>query len=117
MERRSGTDKKGSLPDSDEELMARVCHGDNDALGVPFRRYAGIVRGVAYKVLRDTSEADDLLQDVFLLIHRLCGQFDRSRGTVRLWILLMTHRRAISRQRYLTSRHFYAYLDLEEKLD
>jgi len=33
--------------------MARVCHGDNDALGVLFRRYAGIVRGVAYKALRD----------------------------------------------------------------
>jgi len=34
-------------------------------------RYARIVRGVAYRVLRDTSEADDLLQDV-PLSYRLC---------------------------------------------
>lgn len=96
-------------------LMARICQGDQSALGSLFRRYARTVRGVAYKVLRDSSEADDLLQDVFLLIHRLCGKFDRSRGTVRFWILMMTHRRAISRRRYLTSRHFYTDLNLEEE--
>jgi len=105
------------LPDSDEELMLRVCNGDAVAMGILFKRYACVVRGVAYKILRDPSEADDLLQDVFILIHRLCGQFDRSKGTVRFWILLITHRRAISRRRYLTSRHFYTYLDLEEELD
>jgi len=103
--------------ESDDKLMARIRKGDQAALGSLFRRYAPIVRGVAYKVLRDPSEADDLLQDVFLLIHRLCGRFDRSRGTVRFWILLMTHRRAISRRRYLTSRHFYTCLDLESELN
>jgi DNA-directed RNA polymerase specialized sigma24 family protein len=57
------------------------------------------------------------MQEVFLLIHRLCGKFDRSRGTVRFWILMMTHHRAITRRRYLTSRHFYTYLDLDEEAD
>jgi len=103
--------------ESDEKLMARVCAGDPGALASLFRRYARVVRGVAYKVLRDSSEADDLTQDVFILIHRLCGKFDRSRGTVRFWILMMTHHRAITRRRYLTSRHFYSYLDLEEEPD
>jgi RNA polymerase sigma-70 factor, ECF subfamily len=101
------------LPDSDEELMARVCDGDNDALGLLFRRYAGIVRGVAHKVLRDTSEADDMVQDVFLLIRRLCKNFDNSKGSARFWILQLTYHRAISRRRYLTSRHFYSNQDLQ----
>ena len=70
--------------------------------------------GVAYRVLRDASEADDLLQDIFLLIHRLCKTFDSSKGSARFWILQMTYRRAISRRRYLTSRHFYTRLDLDE---
>ena len=104
-------------PDSDEALMGRVRNGDHEALRVLFKRYAPIVRGVAHRVLRDSFEADDLLQDIFLLIYRRCGQFDRSKGTVRFWILLMTHRRAISRRRYLTSRHFYTHSDLEEGLD
>ena len=99
---------------SDEALMTLICQGDRQALGLLFRRYARIVRGVAYRVLRDASEADDLLQDVFLLIHRLCGTFDSSKGSARFWILQMTHRRAISRRRYLTSRHFYDRLDLDE---
>ena len=55
-----------------------------------------------------------LLQDIFVLIHRLCNTFDSSRGSARFWILQMTYRRAISRRRYLTSRHFYTRLDLDE---
>lgn len=94
--------------------MARVCEGDKEGLALLFARYAHIVRGVAYRVLRDVSEADDLLQDIFLLVHRLCGTFNGSKGSARFWILQMTYRRAISRRRYLTSRHFYTRLDLDQ---
>jgi RNA polymerase sigma-70 factor (ECF subfamily) len=102
-----------SLP-SDEALMASICDGDAEALALLFRRYARTVRGVVYRVLRDVSEADDLLQDVFLLIHRFCTNFDRSKGSARFWILQMAYRRAISRRRYLTCRHFYTRLDLDD---
>ena len=99
---------------SDEALMTLVCEGSREALAWLFSRYARVVRGVAYQVLRDTSEADDLLQDIFLLVHRLCKTFDNSKGPARFWILQMTYRRAISRRRYLTSRHFYSHLDLDQ---
>lgn len=95
--------------------MARVCEGDREALAALFCRYARIVRGVAYRVLRDTSEADDLLQDVFLLVHRLCGTFDDAKGTAQFWIRQMTYRRAISRRRYLNSRHFYTQVELDDQ--
>ena len=98
----------------DEALMAQICEGGREALAVLFRRYAGLVRGVAYRVLRDASEADDLLQDVFVLIHRLCKTFDGSRSPAKFWILQMAYRRAISRRRYLTARHFYTRLDLDD---
>jgi RNA polymerase sigma-70 factor (ECF subfamily) len=99
---------------SDEALMASVCNGDKEALALLFCRYARIVRGVAYRVLRDTSAADDLLQDLFLLVHRDCKTFDSSKGPAKFWILQMAYRRAISRRRYLTSRHFYTRLDLDD---
>ena len=98
----------------DEALLAGICGGNRDALGLLFRRYARMVRGVAYRVLRDASEADDLLQDIFLLVHRLCRTFNNSKGPARFWILQMTYRRAISRRRYLTSRHFYTHMDLDQ---
>lgn len=99
---------------SDEVLVACVRSGDNDALSLLFRRYARNVRGVAYRVLRDASEADDLLQDVFIVIQRLCRTFDPSKGSARHWILQMAYRRAISRRRYLTSRRFYQWVDVDE---
>ena len=99
---------------SDEALLTEVCEGSREGLALLFRRYAQLVRAVAYRVLRDAAEADDLVQDVFLLVHRLCGTFDSSKGSARFWILQMTYRRAISRRRYLTSRHFYTRVDLED---
>src|SRR5215467_1406430 len=99
---------------SDEDLLRSICGQDRNALAALFRRYAVLVRGVAYRVLRNAAEADDLLQDIFLLVNRLSGTFDRSKGSARFWILQMTYRRAISRRRYLTSRHFYTHLDLDD---
>jgi RNA polymerase sigma-70 factor, ECF subfamily len=98
----------------DETLIAQICLGSKDALADLFRRYARIVRGVAYRVLRDASEADDLLQDIFMLIYRKCGMFDACRGPARFWILQMTYHRAIARRRYLNSRHFYTRVDLDD---
>jgi len=102
---------------SDEALMIRICDGSREALAILFRRYARLVRTVAMRILRDDSEADDLLQDVFLFVHRNCSVFDSSRAAVRSWIVQMTYHRAIDRRRYLNSRHFYTRLDLDGVAD
>jgi len=117
------TEKQGSAVNapvsetllSDEALIAEVCHGGREALAILFARYARRVRGLALRVLKDASEADDLLQDVFLLIHRLCRTFDSSKASAQFWILQITYRRAISRRRYLNSRHFYTQVELDDE--
>jgi RNA polymerase sigma-70 factor (ECF subfamily) len=103
------------FPVSDEALLEEVCLGSREALAILFRRYARVVRGVALRVLMDASEADDLLQDVFLLIHRLCRTFDGSKASVQFWILQMAYRRALSRRRYLNSRHFYTRVEFDDQ--
>lgn len=100
---------------SDEALISLVCRGDAEALGLLFRRHAHVVRAVAFRVLKNAAEAADLVQDVFVLIHRLSENFDSSRTSAQFWILQMTYRRAISRRRYLTSRHFYTQVELAEE--
>jgi RNA polymerase sigma-70 factor, ECF subfamily len=67
------------------------------------------------KVLRDSAEADDLLQDIFVLIHRFARTFDNSKASVQFWIVQMTYRRAVSRRQYLNARHFYTRLELDEQ--
>ena len=61
---------------SDEGLMTQVCAGSMEALAVLFRRYSRLVRDVAFRIVRDDSEADDLLQEVFLFVHHKASIFD-----------------------------------------
>lgn len=105
-----------SETDPDASLVADVARGSREALGLLFRRYAGLVRGVALRVLKDASEADDLVQDVFVLIHRVAQTFDSSKASVQFWIVQMTYRRALSRRQYLNSRHFYTREELDEQV-
>jgi RNA polymerase sigma-70 factor (ECF subfamily) len=100
---------------SDESLIARICADDPEALGFLFRRYARLVWSIGRNILRNNEEADDLLQDVFLFLQRRASAFDSSKGTPRKLIVHITYQRAISRRRYLSSRHFYAAKDLEEE--
>jgi RNA polymerase sigma-70 factor (ECF subfamily) len=93
---------------SDETLIAQISTGDQEALAILFRRYARLVWSVAERIVRNKAEADDLLQDVFLLIQRRASVFDSSKGTARSLIVHMTYQRALSRRRYLNSRHYQA---------
>jgi RNA polymerase sigma-70 factor (ECF subfamily) len=93
--------------------MAQLGGGNTEALAILFRRYARSVRAIAYRSVRDAAEADDVVQDVFLLVHRDSKAFDSAKGTARNWIFQIAHRRAISRHRYLSSRHFYQQVDLD----
>jgi RNA polymerase sigma-70 factor, ECF subfamily len=98
---------------SDEWLMERVRQGEREALGLLFRRHARAVRNVAYRILRDEAEADDMVQEVFLFIFRKADLFDVKQGTARSWIFQAAYHRAFDRRRYLNSRHFYANRELE----
>ena len=109
---------RASVParDSDEALLAGIAKGEREALAELFCRYARLVRALSYKVLRDFSEADDLLQEVFLHIHHKSGMFDSWKGTARSWIVQISYRRAIDRRRQLTARHFYTHLALDNDM-
>ena len=98
---------------SDEALFTRLQAGEQEALGCLFQRYARVVRSVAARILRDDTEAEDLVQDLFLFIQRKCKVFDCTKSSARSWIVQMAYHRAIERRRYLTTRQFYARLEIE----
>jgi len=99
---------------SDETLLEQVCQGGREALALLFRRHARTVRNVAYRILRNEAEADDLVQDVFIFIFRKAALFNASRGTARSWIVQVTYHRAFDRRRHLNTRHFYVSREFEE---
>ena len=93
---------------SDEALLRKVCAREEDALAALFRRYARPVRTVGQRILRDSGEADDLVQEVFLYIHRKSGLFDGSIGSARSWIMQVAYTQALIRRRQLKTHGFYA---------
>jgi RNA polymerase sigma-70 factor (ECF subfamily) len=99
----------------DETLLTQISIGDREALAILFRRYARLVWSVAERIVRNNAEADDVLQDVFLLIARRASVFDSSKGTARALIVHMTYQCALSRRRYLNARHFQAPMEVEEQ--
>lgn len=82
-------------PVRDAELVSRVAHGDRAAFAALYDRYAPRVFGLATKVVRDLTLAEDVAQDVFVMVWCRAGQYDPARGGVTSWLLTITHRRAV----------------------
>jgi RNA polymerase sigma-70 factor, ECF subfamily len=102
-------------PTSDELLLKELQRQNNkNALSLLFKRNASFVRNIAYRILRNEAEADDLVQDVFLFIYRKAALFDASRGSARSWIIQVAYHRAFDRRRHLNTRHFYASCELDD---
>jgi RNA polymerase sigma-70 factor (ECF subfamily) len=99
----------------DESLIGQIRAGDREALAVFFRRYARLVHGIGRRVLRDSAEAEDFVQDIFLYIHRKAGLYDSARGSVRTWIVQTSYYRALVRRAQLASRQYYGCVDLREE--
>jgi RNA polymerase sigma-70 factor (ECF subfamily) len=100
---------------SDEVLLTRVIGGDQQALGCLFERYGRLLRSIAARILKDSGEAEDLVQDLFLFVQRKVGIFDSSKSSVRSWIVQMAYHRAIERRRYLATRQFYAHAEVDSR--
>jgi RNA polymerase sigma-70 factor (ECF subfamily) len=99
---------------SDEDLLVQVGNGNKDALSVLFQRHARAVYNVARRILRDDSEAEDLVQELFLFLFQKAATFDAAKSSAVSWIIQMAYHRAIDRRRYLGFRQHYNGQEVEE---
>ena len=80
---------------ADEELMQLVQRGDAAAFEVVYERHASAAFSLAYRITGTRSQAEDVTQEAFLNVWRSGARYDRSRGSVRTWMLGIIHHRAI----------------------
>jgi RNA polymerase sigma-70 factor (ECF subfamily) len=79
----------------DAALVARIVAGDEEALAEAFDRFAPLVFGLARRVAGDASLADDITQEIFTALWIHPERFDASRGSLRAYLGVQAHRRAV----------------------
>jgi RNA polymerase sigma-70 factor (ECF subfamily) len=80
-------------------LLQRVGRGDQVAFGALYDAVAPLVHGVVLRVVRDPSQTEEVVQEVFVELWRVAPRFDAGRGSVRSWVTTIAHRRAVDRVR------------------
>ncbi len=84
---------------SDRVLVAAIEARDADALARLYDRHAARLLGLACRILGETGEAEEVVQEVFLYAWRAASSFDASRGSVLAWLTVATRSRSIDRLR------------------
>jgi RNA polymerase sigma-70 factor (ECF subfamily) len=80
---------------SDEALVALAARSEHSALGELYDRFGRAAYGLAYRILRDESLAEDAVQEAFLAVWRTAARFVPERGKASTWIMTLVHRRAV----------------------
>jgi RNA polymerase sigma-70 factor (ECF subfamily) len=83
----------------DVELLRRIGGGDRSAFASFYDHYAGLLFSIAVKILNDSGEAEDVLQEVFIQIWDKAGTYDPLLGKPTSWAVTLTRNRAIDRIR------------------
>jgi RNA polymerase sigma-70 factor (ECF subfamily) len=104
---------------ADEDLMQLVRRGDPRAFEVVYDRHATAAFSLAYRMVGARNPAEDVVQEAFLSLWRSGARYDRTRGSVRTWVLGIVHNRAIDalRRSMVHDRRRASDEGLEERLE
>lgn len=69
------------------------------AFGAAYDQYAPVLYGLLLRVLRDSGDAQEILQETFLAAWTDARKFDASRGSELAWLISMARSRGIDRLR------------------
>jgi RNA polymerase sigma-70 factor (ECF subfamily) len=84
---------------SDGDLLRRIADGDTAAFEILYRRYARPVFGLALRLLRDRSRAEDAVQETFAAIWRSAGSYRPERGPGAPWLYAVARNAIVDRAR------------------
>ncbi len=84
-----------TMPLSDEDLLKQIATGGKEAFGALYQRYSPRVYGLVLTLMKDRTEAEDVLQEVMWEVWRKAERYDPSTGSVPTWILMIARSRAV----------------------
>lgn len=92
-------DGMASTPSPDVILVARIQAGDDRALGEIYDQHSALVHGLARRVTGDEYLAQDVTQEVFAYLWETPERVDLERGSLRTFLAMVAHRRAVDEVR------------------
>ena len=84
---------------TDEVVMGAIQKRDPEALGALYDRYGSVLKALIMRIVHNESEAEDLLQEIFIEIWSHAEHFSSRKGKLLGWMVTMARRRAIDRLR------------------
>ena len=88
----------------DVRLIERIAARDASAVGELYDRHNRLLYGLITRILRDRSEADEVLQEVFVAVWNRASTYDAAAGSLTGWLVGIARNRAIDRLRANTTR-------------
>lgn len=92
------------MADEDLDLMRRVAADDEDAISLLYDRFGSLVYRMAYQAMPTRSDAEDVVQEVFVRLWRTAGRYDPKRAALVTWVMLIARRHMVDRLRRLKAR-------------
>jgi RNA polymerase sigma-70 factor (ECF subfamily) len=86
-------------PREEQQLVASLLEGDEEAVRVVYGRFARPVYTLGLRLLGSAEAAEELTQDVFLTAWRKAARFDAARGRLSTWLMAIAHNLAVDRLR------------------
>jgi len=88
----------------DRRLFDRVVARDESALGELYDRHSALIFGLVLRILRNRTDAEDVLQEVFVQVWTRAASYDAALGAPAAWMVRIARNRAIDRLRASRTR-------------
>jgi RNA polymerase sigma-70 factor, ECF subfamily len=91
-------------PLADGDLIAQAAGGDERAIATLYDRYGGVLYAVAYRIVGQRADAEEVVIEAFAQAWREAPRFESERGSVAGWLTMIARSRALDTVRARSRR-------------
>jgi len=97
-------------------LLKKIVEKDLSAFSLFYDAHAPTVYGLALRIVRNSQEAEDVVQQVFLQVWNKASQYDAKQGSPAAWLMAIARNHAIDKLRSIKSKREIALEEMEGAL-
>lgn len=85
-----------SSNNSDQDLINGIVNGSDEAFNIIVERYAPLVFNIAHKITGSRQDAEDIVQETFIIVYKSIGKYSESKASFKTWLLTITRNQSIN---------------------